>query len=540
MERDLVFCHPRWPEEEKYLRSELAQIRSYQRTYFRDPWNIFEWLTYAVILTLVMTRILSLASENQTAQSIHPRVYALGLVIIWLRFMRSCRAFRSLGPFIAILKSVIADTMKFAFLFFEFFIPYTVGFWILFGGKSNGKIMGEDSAKHWEKFQDLTFSVWSMTLMGSFDWDGLVAIDRIMAQILCGTYFAVAGVICMNLYIALLSDTFARVYASAQANAVMQQAKTIINLQQRLSKFHRSVFGYYMQDYCCPQEVYARDDSGASDDHEQDMLDRVCRQITNRIDELDESMKRRPSDIIPPHSKSSQLKEEPRNDLENFIQEQKRHNNEMRSEMNSINHAIADIKWILNAREKLGARGNVDSSTENSYLQKSATFSGRGKKGITPSNNPSQRKMVSQSPSMLQNRQHPILSDQSIDRNSFRQREQALFGQQTPSSPHEQMEISRGIHDIQHRLPDLRNTETNNVHNNFSVRPQPVNEPLNSIYPKLSIGNGDTSLRTTPKRRRRRKKKGGTESELSLMTQGDESDTFLDEPSDICTLEQPV
>ena len=103
MEKDLKFCHPRWPEEEKYLRSELAQIRAYQRTYFRDPWNIFEWITYVVILTLILTRILTVASNNETAQSIHPRVYALGLVVIWLRFMRPCRAFRTLGPFIAIL-----------------------------------------------------------------------------------------------------------------------------------------------------------------------------------------------------------------------------------------------------------------------------------------------------------------------------------------------------------------------------------------------------------------------------------------------------
>ena len=92
-----------------------------------------------------------------------------------------------------------------------------------------------------------------MTLMGSFDWDGLVAIDRIMAQILCGTYFALAGVVCMNLYIALLSDTFCRVYAYAQANAVMQQAKTIILLENNLSKFHRSIYGHYMQEQCSPQ-----------------------------------------------------------------------------------------------------------------------------------------------------------------------------------------------------------------------------------------------------------------------------------------------
>ena len=161
VERDIDFCHPRWPEEKKYLDSELQQIRTYQRTYFRQPWNIFEWITYGVVLTLAITRIMAVVSSNKTAEQIHPHAYALGLIVIWLRFMRSCRAFRSLGPFIAILGSVIQDTLKFAFLFFEFFIPYTVGFWILFGGPVHGKKMGENS-KDWQNFNDLVFSVWQV------------------------------------------------------------------------------------------------------------------------------------------------------------------------------------------------------------------------------------------------------------------------------------------------------------------------------------------------------------------------------------------
>lgn len=55
------------------------------------------------MLTLVLTRILSVASGNEQAEEIHPKVYALGLIVIWLRFMRSCRVFQTLGPFIAIL-----------------------------------------------------------------------------------------------------------------------------------------------------------------------------------------------------------------------------------------------------------------------------------------------------------------------------------------------------------------------------------------------------------------------------------------------------
>ena len=66
-----------------------------------------------------------------------------------------------------------------------------------------------------------------MTLMGGFDYNFLVKVDRLMVQILCGSYFTLAGVVCVNLYIALLSDTFARVYTQAQANAVMQLARSV-------------------------------------------------------------------------------------------------------------------------------------------------------------------------------------------------------------------------------------------------------------------------------------------------------------------------
>ena len=91
-----------------------------------------------------------------------------------------------------------------------------------------------------------------MTLVGDFNWDGLVSVDRLMAQILVGTYFALTSVVCLNLYIALLSDTFSRVYAQAKANAVMQQAQLILSVEKSLSKKKKTHFGNYMQKECGP------------------------------------------------------------------------------------------------------------------------------------------------------------------------------------------------------------------------------------------------------------------------------------------------
>ena len=91
-----------------------------------------------------------------------------------------------------------------------------------------------------------------MTLIGDFNWDGLVSVNRLMAQILVGTYFALTGVVCLNLYIALLSDTFSRVYAQAQANAVMQQAQLVLMVEKSLPKKKKIKFGHYMKDECGP------------------------------------------------------------------------------------------------------------------------------------------------------------------------------------------------------------------------------------------------------------------------------------------------
>ena len=44
-----------------------------------------------------------------------------------------------------------------------------------------------------------------------------------MASLLVTTYLLFTAVIGLNLFIALLSDTFQRVYDNAQANAEMQQ-----------------------------------------------------------------------------------------------------------------------------------------------------------------------------------------------------------------------------------------------------------------------------------------------------------------------------
>lgn len=59
--------------EKKYLDTESAQIHTYQQRYFREPQNFFEWISYFIVLTLAVTRMLSVASKHKTAEEIHPQ-----------------------------------------------------------------------------------------------------------------------------------------------------------------------------------------------------------------------------------------------------------------------------------------------------------------------------------------------------------------------------------------------------------------------------------------------------------------------------------
>ena len=56
----------------------------------------------------------------------------------------------------------------------------------------------------------LLYSLYRITLVDEYEFDAMVAVDSIMAHLLCGTFLALSSILCVNLMIALLSDTFQR------------------------------------------------------------------------------------------------------------------------------------------------------------------------------------------------------------------------------------------------------------------------------------------------------------------------------------------
>ncbi|XP_030628244.1 transient receptor potential channel pyrexia [Chanos chanos] len=241
---DLACTHPMWPEERHFLEEQIKFMRNMKGSYSQDLWNIFDWLVYVLLIAVLSVHLADVILVSSTLRQYSLRLFAVAIIFLWLRLMKHVRAFRAMGPFIVMLGKVVGDVLRFLFLYAEIFIPYACAFWIIFGGKAAVPSM--------QTVPQLLYSLYRITLVDEYEFDAMLSVDSIMAQLLCGTFLALSSVLCVNLMIALLSDTFQRVYDNALANAVMQQATIILQVEESMSYLRRLYDNQYIHRCCAP------------------------------------------------------------------------------------------------------------------------------------------------------------------------------------------------------------------------------------------------------------------------------------------------
>ena len=74
-----------------------------------------------------------------------------------------------------------------------------------------------------QRFDELGFMLFRLILVDEWPMDDMMGISKEMTYVLVGSYLAIVAILFVNLYIALLSDTFQRIYDNAQQNAAMQR-----------------------------------------------------------------------------------------------------------------------------------------------------------------------------------------------------------------------------------------------------------------------------------------------------------------------------
>ena len=113
---------------------------------------------------------------------------------------------------------------------------------------------GSDGGEY-ETFNDALYQMFLLTIVGDYEYDPLKRINKTMSQLLVAAYLILVSCVCINLYIALLSEMFASVYVEAKATSYMNEARIMLLIQKLFPQVNTD-FEIYLQEFCSPQVSY--------------------------------------------------------------------------------------------------------------------------------------------------------------------------------------------------------------------------------------------------------------------------------------------
>ncbi|XP_072105122.1 uncharacterized protein [Mobula birostris] len=195
--QDQVFCHPRWPSEEKFLKKELNNLAA-TKLYTLDFWYLHGWLVVGLLLAVIFTHVADVILQKDLSVGwLHRQLVAVTLPALWLWNVKHFRPFRFIGPFVIMIGKVIPLIFKFLFLYVQIFIPFGFGYFLIFGG-----------SKELPEFSNLSsclFTMFRISVVDNYNYQAMYERDTLMTYILVGMFIGLEAILAVNLLIAMLN-----------------------------------------------------------------------------------------------------------------------------------------------------------------------------------------------------------------------------------------------------------------------------------------------------------------------------------------------
>jgi hypothetical protein len=210
------------------------------RLYIRDNWNKLDLTNSALVFTVMGMRLYTIYGPTDSegyseignlAETFGPRVrlgYALVVVLTFTRTLQFLRYFESIGVLIIILGFMVTDVIS----FFAFIVVFSFGFGVAFAVLLPGASYTQpayhvlDGSPLWQPF-------WG--LFGDFDLEAMEETTpfsagdiNFAAPVLLWVYMFLTTIMLINLLIAQMSDTYARVSDEGTERWQFQRAQLIL------------------------------------------------------------------------------------------------------------------------------------------------------------------------------------------------------------------------------------------------------------------------------------------------------------------------
>ena len=142
LQDEIQYCHPRWPQEEKYIRLEIKRVKSLPLLNSFGAWFYLDWVVLILIILTSATSVVYFYFDNSTTRYVYTRTISIVNLLVWLRLLKCVRPFNGIGTLVIVLGETIIDFVNWAFLYLLLLIPFTAAFWINFGDISIHPVEG--------------------------------------------------------------------------------------------------------------------------------------------------------------------------------------------------------------------------------------------------------------------------------------------------------------------------------------------------------------------------------------------------------------
>ncbi|XP_002157093.2 uncharacterized protein LOC100200850 isoform X1 [Hydra vulgaris] len=250
LQLDTSFCHPAWPIEGILLKSNMDTLKLRSSNFFTSGWNLVEAFCLLMSTVQMIFTVYWYCSPTKTF-ILNMRMYfsSVFILVTWLRLNRALRSLQFLGPFIDMLGEMAIAAARFCFLYTEFYIPFAVMFWVIFG---RNDINNGDN--EYGKFNDLLYQLFLLLFVGGYDFNTLASVNQLYARLAISTHFVLVSIISLNLYIGLLGEAFGRVTDRAAAKVSLTSAVEYATYDWLIPHLEEK-FEIYINKFCAPMRV---------------------------------------------------------------------------------------------------------------------------------------------------------------------------------------------------------------------------------------------------------------------------------------------
>lgn len=266
--------HPCWPDEYDQMQelSKETERKTYwwQQTYqyHKDLWNLYDLAVFALLIACMVTHVVDVLDHTIHRSRIHGQLGSVVILLLGIRLMKETRGFVWTGELVIMLGLMAVDFWRFIFLYLQLYIPFTIAFWIIFGGKryphdsricmfncttgSNNVSMYVKTIQGWtpdfdicstncstitvagmETYAHLCFSLFRLTLVDEYDLETMRTIDPILSYLLVCTFLVTSAIVGINFLIGLISNALgdgARQYV--ERHTALQKVRVINLIEQ--------------------------------------------------------------------------------------------------------------------------------------------------------------------------------------------------------------------------------------------------------------------------------------------------------------------